>query len=286
VREPVRLSSSLLATYRPCALVAVALGLLASIPAHRPQGYKIHALAAGGGELQWDDEARAGAAPGTAVLEIRGVLEQRANAWSCGETCGYDEIEERFISACFDPGVGQIVLDVDSPGGDVPGLEQAIARMVAAKVASGKPVLGYANELIASAALWLTLGVVDALYLPPSGEVGAVGSVVAFESEARKLADEGRDIYIARDPPGKMVPNSMEPLDDLGKARLDKRVKDATARFVAHVARMRGVDPVALRGQNGALFTGSEALAAGLADGIAENGLHDVIALAEGLRNA
>ena len=219
--------------------------------------------------------------PGVAVLKIRGAMSQREEFWSCGEGANYEEITERFTGACSDPGVSAIVLDGDTPGGDVPGLEQAIARMRAARDASGKPVIGFCNELLASGGVWLCATVCHAIYLPPSGRMGSVGVVIAHETDARWAAEQGFDRTIVRDPPGKANPNGDEPLDELGRSRLQTLVSAASSRFIAAIAQARSLDEAAIRAWNGGMFTGAEAVSAGLADGIGS--LEETIALASNL---
>jgi capsid assembly protease len=276
MREPVRLTQALLAAHRSGAAVAVAEGHPAGIPARRPSGYEIRSSA-----RVAEASSRGALAPppsSVAIVPVRGVLEQRAAEWSCGQTCGYDEIEERLTAALFDPGVDAVILDVDSPGGDVPGLEEGVARMRAAVLTSGKPCLGLANEAAFSAALWLLLGICDASYLPRSGRMGAVGSVCIFSTEARKLESEGTDVYVARDPAGKMKPNPVEPLDEVGKERLDRHAAECSGRFIAAISALRSIDPEVIRGWNGDTFTGDQAVEAGLADGVMS--LDELVAVA------
>ncbi len=275
-RAPARLTASLLAAYRPGSLVAVALGMAANLPRKRPRGYTVHAraqTAPGGPRAPLPPPA-----PGTAVVRIVGVLEQRANAWSCGETCGYDTIEADLCEALSDPGVGSVVIACDTPGGDVPGLEEATARIRAVVDALGKPVIGYADELVASAGVYLMLGVCDRLYLPRSGRIGSISSACIFQSEARALRKAGIDTYIARGLPGKMDPNPLEPLSPLGKARLDAHALECSERFIAFVAQRRGIDPETIRSWSADIFTGEAAVTVGLADGIGS--LEGTIALA------
>ena len=281
-RQPALLTSSLLASVRPGVQLFVGEGLAASVPRRRPRG---HAMArsfalrpraqVGAGGKAAIAEARC-----PAVVEVRGVLEQRASFWSCGESCGYDELEMRLCEALVDPGVSALVIDLDSPGGDGPGLEQCIAKVRALADALGKLILGYVNELAASAGLWILAGLCDAIYLPPSGRAGSVGCLVPFIGEARALRREGLDVYIARAPAGKARPSSVEGLDPIGKARIDALAAEGEARFVAAIATRRHLAPEVIRGWNGGIFTGAAAVSAGIADGVAVAGLDTVIALA------
>lgn len=254
------------------------MGAPLGIPRRRPRPYAISARA-----VVEAGSARRGnlppPGPETAVIPVRGVLEQRGSDWECGETCGYDTIEADILGALSDAGVGQGVLDVDSPGGDDPGMEQAILRIRAGVVALGKPLLGYVNEFAASAAVALMVGVCDAIYLPPSGRMGSIGELVVFGSEARRLAKEGVDIYVGRQPSGKAKPHPAEPLDEVGKERIDRMAAEAATRFFALVERCRGIPEATLRAWNGDTFTGAAAVETGLADGVGS--LDEVIALAE-----
>lgn len=280
-RTPLALTAKTLALYRPGALVAVALGALADFPAVRPVAYNARASADGVEVVQ-----AAAPRPGslTRVVQVRGALVQRAGDLPCGGyACGYDSIEEDVKASCRDAGVGQLLLDVDSNGGDVAGLEEGGRRMRSMIVASGKPCIGFVNEKAFSAALYLMLALCDGIYVPASGRMGCVGAVVGFKSNARKLAEAGEDVYIARDPAGKMVPNSDEPLDELGKSRLDRFAAEGSARFFAFVAtggaRGKGIPENVARSWNGDTFTGATCVTAGLADGV--QSLEETIALAE-----
>ncbi len=208
------------------------------------------------------------------------MLEQRASIWDCtGETDGYDAIEARFARAANDPATGAIVIDIDSIGGDHNGLEQTILRMSALASSRSIPVLGYANEWATSAAYWILAGVCkNGIYAPRSCVVGSIGSCIPYVGDAGALAKEGHEVYVARGLPGKMVPSGIEPLDDLGRSRLDARAAEGTAQFVASIASLRRLDEQVIRGWNADTFTGASAVAAGLLDGLGS--LEETIALA------
>ena len=258
------------------------MGFAAGLPTRRPTGYRRIRSAAPRARAQVGAGGKAAVAEARcpAVVEVRGVLEQRASFWSCGESCGYDELEGRLCEALVDPGVSAVAIDLDSPGGDGAGLEQMIGKVRALADGLGKPILGYANELAASAGLWVLAGLCDAYYLPPSGRIGSVGCIVPFATSARALRREGVDVYIARAPMGKARPTEVEPLDPIGKARVDALAAEGEARFVAALSARRSVAPEVIRAWNGDIFTGAAAVANGLADGLALAGLDTVIALA------
>jgi ClpP class serine protease len=275
-REPLRLTSATLAQHRPGALVAVALGALAGIPTKRPRPYLVARAA----------EVLAPGAPvgsqvraATAVIPVRGVLTQYASISDCGEPCSYEAIEADVLAVLADPGVGRVILDVDSNGGDVPGLEDTGARIRAAAVASGKLLLGFTPGNAMSAAYWLLAMTCEGIYLSRSARIGAIGSCVVWTSEARRLAREGTDVYVGRRPAGKFRPNDVEALDDIGKARIDALADEGAVRFVEGVAALRGIPAATVEGWNAGAFTGEAAVSVGLADGTGR--LEEIVALAE-----
>lgn len=280
---PQALTRSLLATYRPGRVVALAEGVALGIPRRRPVGYLLHARAFDQ-EQERDARIRLPASrqlpgPGVAVIQIRGVITSHEEFSSCGEAANFDEIAARVCDAHGDPGVGALLIDAETPGGDIDGGEEAIETMVAAATSSGKPVYGYVGSLCASMGIWLLSGICNAgIYCHRSARLGSIGVVVGHETDARHAADDGFDRTIFRYPPGKANPTPLEALDPLGSQRLQALVDAPGARFVAHVAATRGIDPAEILAWNGGTFVGADAVTAKLVDALGT--LDSTIALA------
>ncbi len=271
-----RLTRSLLAAHRPGQPCAVLDGAAVGIPRRRPRGYLI-ARAMGADVVQ--PAATPPPGQGVAVLQIRGVMTHHEEWSSCGEAANYDEIGTRFVGACNDPGVGSILIDAETPGGDVPGIEETSDTMIAAALACGKPVLGYVGSLCASGGIWLLSRVCAAgIYAHPSARLGSIGVIIGHRTFARQDADQGIDSTLIRSPPGKANPNEDELLDDLGRERLQSLVDETRERFVRDVSQARKLDPAVILSWNGGMFTGAAAVAANLADGLSS--LELTIALA------
>ena len=108
----------------------------------------------GGARASRPPPRRRGVAAGTAVIEIRGYIDQREGLLSMlglGTAC--TSISSALNDALDDPAVKRIVLDVDSPGGSVYGVGELAASIRAAR--AQKPIVAIANSLAASAAYWL-----------------------------------------------------------------------------------------------------------------------------------
>jgi len=210
-------------------------------------------------------------ATSVAVVPIRGPLAQRAYDGSlCGYVDGYDAIAERFIGALDDPRVGAVVLSIDSPGGDVAGLEEAVRRMVQARDDSAKPVYAYADEQTASAAYWIAASVAGRghVFLPESGEVGSIGCIGARIDETAALEQEGIAVTIVRDPPGKAASHPAGPVAEVADERLTKIVGEVATRFIKAMASSRRMAQRTVRALDGAMLSGQEAVEVGLADGV------------------
>jgi ClpP class serine protease len=259
------------------ALDPTAIGSTMSLPAElRATEYVSDALsyAEGGASPQ----SPQGAKPNSlvAVVSIDGPLEQRGQDHFCGVTDGYDRITQRVTDALNDPAVGSVVLRINSPGGVVPGLEEATRRLRANVKRSGKKVIAFADEFAASAAYWLST-VADEIVLPPMGQVGSIGTIAMYADETGALEKEGIKVTIVRDPEGKAPTHSLGPVHDVALATIgpvhdvalatiQASVADSTNRFTAAVSKRRPMTEHQIRSLNGQMLRGQQAVEAGLAD--------------------
>ncbi len=183
-------------------------------------------------------EARRGAGS-VAVLPLFGVIAHRANMVhdSSGGT-SVERFTAQFRQALADPSVGAIVLDVDSPGGTVNGVDELSAEIHRAR--GQKPIVAIANSLAASAAYWIATAA-DELVVTPTGEVGAIGVLAAHEdlSAAMEKAGIRTTLISAGKYKGEGTPYF--PLGDEAKAAIQERVDDYYDLFTRAVARNRGV---------------------------------------------
>lgn len=213
------------------------------------------------------EQAKEGSA--VAIVRVSGPLAQKAFADLCGYVDGYDAISARFTRAVADPAVGAVVLVFDSPGGDVAGLEEAVARMTRARDEAKKPVFAFVDELAASAAYWLASSLANAgVYAPGAALIGSIGCIGALVDETKALEQEGLVITLIRDPDGKADGHPAGPVSELATERTTELVKSAANRFYAAVGAARRMTVATVRGLNAAVFEAPKALANGLIDGV------------------
>jgi capsid assembly protease len=203
-----------------------------------------------------------------AVLPLYGVIAQRANLMT--ESSGGTSIERftgAFRQAMADPRIGAVVLDVDSPGGAVNGVEELADEMFRAR--GSKPVVAVANTLAASAAYWIATAA-DEIVVTPSGEVGAIGVFAVHEDFSAALEAEGIKVSLISAGKYKIEGNPYEPLGDEARAALQERVDDYYGMFVDAVGRARGVAAKDVREGfgEGRLLGARQAVELGMADRI------------------
>jgi ClpP class serine protease len=124
---------------------------------------------------------------GVAVVPVRGTLTPRPGAFSSGGT-SYRSITDRVQMAARDSAVRSIMLDVDSPGGSIHGVEEAAAAIRAAREV--KPVWAAVDPIGASGAYWLA-SQADKLFVAPAGQVGSIGVVRVHIDRSKETATKG-----------------------------------------------------------------------------------------------
>lgn len=223
----------------------------------------VRALGAPAAMYGWGDEEEPGyeLVGDLAVITVRGVLMQRGCRW----WHGYDTLAAAFGQALLDGRARAVVLAIDSPGGYVAGLFDAVRRMRAAADAAGKPVVAVSDERCYSAAYALAC-VADAIVVPETAGAGSVGVIGTMVSWSAALDAAGVDVRVIVSGAEKGDGHPAQPLSDGAVAREQHRVDQLAAVFHAWVAERRGMpvkDVVALEA---GIRLGPEAVTAKLAD--------------------
>lgn len=203
-----------------------------------------------------------------AVIPVYGTLMPRANLMSqmSGGT-SVERLRDTIRGALADDDIDAIVLDIDSPGGQVDGIPELAAEMRAAR--SQKPILASANTMAASAAYWLGAQA-EQVYVTPSGVVGSVGVLTAHVDHSAFDEREGLKTTYIYQGKYKVEANPHEPLGDEARAAIQHDVDAFYAMFVRDVARGRGVREGTVRKGygEGRVVNAEDALEQGMVDGI------------------
>ena len=206
---------------------------------------------------------------GIAVIGIQGSLAHRQGyiGRSSG-VMGYDGISAQFDAAVASTAVRAVILDFHTAGGEVHGAFQLADRIAAAR---GKKRLVAMVDEMAYSAGYLLAAACDEIWLASdTAGVGSIGVVVVHLSFEKMLAAEGVKPTIIVDGDYKADGNPYEDLPADARARIQAKVDFVGAEFRTRVAAWRRLKPEAVAAMKASTFLGPAALAARLADGIAD----------------
>jgi signal peptide peptidase SppA len=201
-----------------------------------------------------------------AVVSVTGTLVSRSSYLDAASgLLSYGEIGDAIASAMDDPSVRGVILDVDSPGGEVGGLFDLIDQIRAIKAGTGKPLWAAANESALSAA-YAIASIADRLYVTRTSEVGSVGVVAVHVDESGADAKAGLAWTFVFAGESKIDGNAHEPLSARARATIQADVDHLYAQLCGLVASNRRLTNEAVRGTNAAVYRGELAIRVGLAD--------------------
>lgn len=181
---------------------------------------------------------------------------------------GYPEIRDALIQAAVHPDISQVVLDINSAGGAVPGLND-IVELVRKVDTEFKPVLAFTDGGMLSAAYWIG----SAARSVQSGKVAELGSIgiMTVHTEYTKLMQkEGITHTVLRAGEFKGLGHPMETLSAKAREQIQERLDQMYTMFIGHVAQRRGVSVDAANQTfgEGRVFLGERAVGIGLSDGL------------------
>ena len=203
-----------------------------------------------------------------AVLPIHGTISHRMNimnAMSGGVST--ESLGNEFASLVNNPEIGTVVLDIDSPGGAVSGIEELGNQIFQAR--DKVRIVASANSLAASASYWLGSQAHE-FTVTPSGEVGSIGVIAVHESNFKAREKEGRDITIIKAGKFKADNSPLEPLTEEAQAAIQERVDERYDTFISAVARGRNItsDVVVNQFGEGRVVGAKSALDKGMVDAV------------------
>jgi signal peptide peptidase SppA len=199
---------------------------------------------------------------GVAVIEIRDVLYQCQNdCWWGG--LGYDTIAAQFNAALNNAEAKAIVLNIDSPGGEVAGCFDLADMIYAAR--GEKPIWAILEENAYSAGYALA-SAADEIWVPQTGGVGSIGVIAMFPDISKMLNDFGVAVNIIQFGARKADGNPVQPMPEEARAAFQDEINAIGGIFIDQVARNRNMKPRDVLAQQAACFRGAGAVTEGLAD--------------------
>lgn len=201
-----------------------------------------------------------------AVLPLMGVIAKRMDMMT--RISGGTSIEtftQDFRDAVNNPSVKAIVLNIDSPGGSVFGVQELAAEIMDAR--AKKHIVAISNDMAASAAYWIAIAA-DEVVVTPSGIVGSIGVYNIHEDWSRAYEEAGVTNTIIQAGKFKTEGNFLQPLSEDAKLEMQRMVDFYYDAFIGAVAKGRGVSAGTVKkdfGQ-GRVLNSDDAKAAGMVD--------------------
>ncbi|MGY6214980.1 S49 family peptidase [Methylolobus aquaticus] len=204
---------------------------------------------------------------GVAVLDIMGVLAHHGRLQGLSSyVAGYGDFAQQLDAALADTDVRGIVLNIDSPGGEVAGAFDLAAKIKAAR--SIKPIAAVMADLSASAA-YLIASAAESRAITQTGYAGSIGVVMRHVDFSQALSNEGIRVTHIFAGAQKIDGNPYAELPVAVRDRFQAEINDLYGLFVETVAANTGLDPLAIRGTEAGMYRGAEAVRVGLADRVA-----------------
>jgi len=205
------------------------------------------------------------------VLPLTGIITQRSGNGLMEMLFGgvkVDAFSAAFKQMVDTPSVGAIVLDIDSPGGSVFGVNELATQIREAR--GSKPIIGVANSMAASAA-YLIGSAVDTLAVTPGGQVGSIGVYSTHQDFSEADAQFGVKTTLISAGKFKTEANPYEPLTDSAREHMQEQVDAYYEQFVGAVAKGRGKSAATVRGKfgQGRMLMAADALEVGMVDRVA-----------------
>ena len=198
---------------------------------------------------------------GVAIIPVTGPLFRYANIFTAiSGASSYELIARDFMSALENPQISSIILDIDSPGGEVNGVSELASMIFEAR--GTKPVIAYASGDAASGAYWIA-SAADEIVVSETSALGSIGVVGIYRGKSAKESAETVEIVSSQSPHKRLDPTS-----DDGRAKLQTRIDSMADVFVSTIARNRDVTADHVLGHYGGgdVMIGANAVNAGLAD--------------------
>ncbi|WP_163836943.1 S49 family peptidase [Spartinivicinus ruber] len=163
------------------------------------------------------------------LININGVISRYASLFHAA--CGGASVEtlaKEFNQALNDPDTQSIILNIDSPGGQVNGINELGEMIHAAR--GKKPIVAYVGGLGCSAAYWLATAA-DEIVLDHTASVGSIGVVATYV----KQKHDDKDVFemVSSQSPNKRL----EPDSKDGKSTYQAELDQLADIFIDRVAR-------------------------------------------------
>lgn len=177
----------------------------------------------------------------TGVIKVSGSLVNGHQGWHrflSGRITSYEAIGGALKILAEDESISEILLDINSGGGQVTGLDAMAERVRRADKI--KPVRAHTETAAFSAAYWIASSARE-VTASRMAEVGSIGTLMVHQSIARMAEKEGIDITVFRAGKFKAAGHPMEELSEEHREYLQQDIETANMFFLEHVSKRRNL---------------------------------------------
>jgi len=199
------------------------------------------------------------------IISVFDSLVSKGGAGSSGFT-SYESITSQ-LKTLVAEGSKKIILNIDSPGGEVAGLFGLTDYMQKLKL-SGVELIGITDGMCCSAAYAIG-SACSSLYATVSSEIGSIGVITALVDATEADAQDGLKFTIVRSKTDKALGNPHEPTSEAVITEVEKKLSIYDNIFNSTVSANRPQLTIeSIIAMKGSTFLGEEALSLNLIDAI------------------
>ncbi|KUW64561.1 S49 family peptidase [Escherichia coli] len=201
---------------------------------------------------------------GIAVLPVTGTLVHKLGYINpVSGMSGYNGIAKRLQQAISDPDVRGVLLDIDSPGGEVAGAFDTADLIARAR--EQKPVWALASDTACSAA-YLLASACSRRLITQTGTVGSIGVLMAHRCVEKALEIAGVDVTLIYAGAHKVDGNPYSQLPGDVRDEFQLSINSTREQFAQKVSDYTGLKKSRVLATEAAVFIGADAIKSGLAD--------------------
>lgn len=206
---------------------------------------------------------------GIAIIPIHGLLTKRGEIFSSFMgTTSYDDIFSAISGAIEDEKVEKILLDIDSPGGEVGGLFDLVDFIFNSR--NQKPIYSFANDYACSAA-YAIASATEKIFVNRTSCVGSIGVIATHLDVSAADKKEGLKYTTIFAGAKKNDLSPHEPISESAIADLQNEVNRLNDIFINTVEKNRNLTEADIRKMQAGTYFGQNAITVGLADELNNN---------------
>ncbi|WP_374698717.1 S49 family peptidase [Wolbachia endosymbiont (group B) of Limnophora tigrina] len=200
------------------------------------------------------------------IIPIHGILTKKSETFDdiFGMT-SYNQIEAQITQAIEDSDIETILLDIDSPGGEVNGVFD-LADFIYS-VRGKKRIIAIANDDAYSAAYAIASSA-EKVFVSRTSGVGSIGVIASHIDQSGFNEKQGIKYTTIFAGSRKNDLNPHKPINSEGLESLREEIDRLYEMFVQLIARNRNLSIEAIKSTEAGLYFGKNAVDNGLADGI------------------